>query len=183
MFIDYKDIGDRIVQKRREIGLSQKELAELLNISNNHLSNIENGKAGPSFELFILLCKELKVSSDFIIFDYIHPSPSDALTEKIRLCTDENKIIIATGAYIGEGFDDSTLDVLFLTMPISGKTRLTQYAGRLHRKNVNKKEILIYDYVDDNFSKTRNMFLKRKKIYNNMGYEIINEQSQQILNI
>ena len=95
----------------------------------------------------------------------------------------ENKIIIATGAYIGEGFDDSTLDVLFLTMPISGKTRLTQYAGRLHRKNVNKKEILIYDYVDDNFSKTRNMFLKRKKIYNNMGYEIINEQSQQILNI
>lgn len=95
MFIDYKDIGDRIVQKRRELGLSQKELAELLNISNNHLSNIENGKAGPSFELFILLCKELRVSSDFIIFDYIYPNPSDSLMEKIKLCTDENKIIIA----------------------------------------------------------------------------------------
>ena len=95
----------------------------------------------------------------------------------------KNKIIIATGAYIGEGFDDSSLDVLFLTMPISGNTRLTQYAGRLHRKNSTKKEILIYDYVDDNFSKTRNMFLKRKKIYNNMGYEIINEQSQQVMNI
>ena len=77
----------------------------------------------------------------------------------------DNKIIVSTGSYIGEGFDDSKLDVLFLTMPISGETRVTQYAGRLHRKNVNKKEILIYDYVDNNFPKTRNMFLRRKKTY------------------
>ena len=56
----------------------------------------------------------------------------------------ENKIIISTGSYIGEGFDDSKLDVLFLTMPISGKTRLTQYAGRLHRKDKDKKEIIIF---------------------------------------
>ena len=86
-----------------------------------------------------------------------------------------NKIIVATGSYIGEGFDDSRLDVLFLTMPISGNTRLTQYVGRLHRKNVDKKEILVYDYVDDNFAKTRNMFLKRKKNYEKMGYEIVDE--------
>ena len=88
---------------------------------------------------------------------------------------EDNKIIVATGAYIGEGFDDSKLDVLFLTMPISGQTRVTQYAGRLHRKDNNKTEILIYDYIDDNFSKTRNMFLKRKKTYEKLGYEIIEE--------
>ena len=93
----------------------------------------------------------------------------------------ENKIIVATGSYIGEGFDDSKLDVLFLTMPISGQTRVTQYAGRLHRKDDSKKEILIYDYVDDNFSKTRNMFLKRKKTYEKLGYEIVDESEQQIL--
>lgn len=86
-----------------------------------------------------------------------------------------NKIIVATGSYIGEGFDDSKLDVLFLTMPISGQTRVTQYAGRLHRKDSNKKEILIYDYIDDNFPKTRNMFLKRKKTYEKLGYEIVEE--------
>lgn len=85
----------------------------------------------------------------------------------------ENKIIVATGSYIGEGFDDSKLDTLFLTMPISGQTRVTQYAGRLHRKDDNKKEILIYDYVDDNFPKPRNMFLKRKKTYEKLGYEIV----------
>lgn len=88
---------------------------------------------------------------------------------------EENKIIVATGSYIGEGFDDSKLDVLFLTMPISGQTRVTQYAGRLHRQDGNKKEILIYDYIDDNFSKTRNMFLKRKKTYEKLGYEIVEE--------
>ena len=93
----------------------------------------------------------------------------------------DNKIIVATGSYIGEGFDDSKLDVLFLTMPISGQTRVTQYAGRLHRKDYNKKEILIYDYVDDNFSKTRNMFLKRKKTYEKLGYEIVDENEQKIL--
>ena len=88
---------------------------------------------------------------------------------------EDNKIIVATGAYIGEGFDDSKLDVLFLTMPISGQTRVTQYAGRLNRQDSNKKEILIYDYIDDNFSKTRNMFLKRKKTYEKLGYEIVEE--------
>ncbi len=86
-----------------------------------------------------------------------------------------NKIIVATGSYIGEGFDDSKLNVLFLTMPISGETRVTQYVGRLHRKDDNKKEILIYDYVDDNFAKTRNMFLKRRKTYEKLGYEIVED--------
>lgn len=95
----------------------------------------------------------------------------------------DNKIIVATGSYIGEGFDDSKLDVLFLTMPISGQTRVTQYAGRLHRQDSNKKEILIYDYIDDNFSKTRNMFLKRKKTYEKLGYEIVEESEYMNLNI
>lgn len=86
-----------------------------------------------------------------------------------------NKIILATGSYIGEGFDDSTLDVLFLTMPISGITKVIQYTGRLHRKDDNKKEIIIYDYVDDNFKQTRNMYEKRKKTYLKLGYELIED--------
>lgn len=98
------------------------------------------------------------------------------LNDEINL-NNSNKIIISTGSYIGEGFDDNKLDVLFLTMPISGKTRVIQYAGRLHRRNENKKEILIYDYVDDNFAKTRNMFLKRKSTYEKLGYEIVSEGS------
>lgn len=96
----------------------------------------------------------------------------DDLKENI-IENNQNKIILATGSYIGEGFDDSSLDVLFLTMPISGITKVTQYTGRLHRKNENKKEIIVYDYVDDNFKQTRNMFERRKKTYKRLGYEIV----------
>ena len=67
------------------------------------------------------------------------------------------------------------MDVLFLTMPISGITKVIQYTGRLHRKNKDKKEIIVYDYVDDNFKQTRSMFEKRKKIYEKLGYEIENK--------
>ena len=102
----------------------------------------------------------------------------DKLDEEIKE-KGENKIIVATGSCLGEGFDDSSLDTLFLTMPGSGETKITQYLGRLHRKNENKKEIKVYDYVDDNYSKTRNMFLKRKRIYQKLGYEIIDWEEKE----
>lgn len=100
----------------------------------------------------------------------------DELNSNLTL-NKENKIIIATSSCIGEGFDDSSLEVLFLTMPISGVNRIIQYTGRLHRTNETKKEIIVYDYIDDNFLQTRNMFLKRKKTYEKMGYEIIDKSA------
>jgi superfamily II DNA or RNA helicase len=61
---------------------------------------------------------------------------------------DKNIILVATGHFIGEGFDEPRLDTLFLAMPISWKGTLQQYAGRLHRLFKTKKEVRIYDYVD-----------------------------------
>jgi superfamily II DNA or RNA helicase len=52
---------------------------------------------------------------------------------------DESRVILATGSYIGEGFDDARLDTLFLAMPISWKGTLQQYVGRLHRLHDNKR--------------------------------------------
>ena len=66
-------------------------------------------------------------------------------------------VILATGRYIGEGFDEPRLDTLFLTMPVSWKGILQQYAGRLHRMHDNKEEVVIYDYVDGNIVMTRRM--------------------------
>lgn len=101
----------------------------------------------------------------------------DELSDNIRL-NNENKIILATSASIGEGFDDSSLEVLFLTMPISGVNRIIQYVGRLHRKKENKNEVEVFDYVDDNFSMIRNMFLKRKKGSQKVRYEVIEDNYQ-----
>ena len=82
-------------------------------------------------------------------------------------------MIVATGRYLGEGFDDERLDTLFLTLPISWRGTLIQYAGRLHRQNENKREVIIYDYVDFEVAMLTRMFAKRRKGYHAMGYDII----------
>ena len=82
----------------------------------------------------------------------------------------EERLIIATGRYIGEGFDDSRLDTLFLTMPISWHGTLAQYAGRLHRLHQSKKEVIIYDYIDSSIPMFLKMAEKRTKGYEKLGY-------------
>jgi superfamily II DNA or RNA helicase len=84
----------------------------------------------------------------------------------------EPRIIVATGRYIGEGFDDPRLDTLFLAMPISWHGTLAQYAGRLHRLHHAKKEVIIYDYVDRQVPMLARMAEKRMKGYTRLGYAI-----------
>ena len=80
-------------------------------------------------------------------------------------------MLIATGRYLGEGFDDARLDTLFLTMPISWKGTLAQYAGRLHRLHPSKVEVVIYDYVDSGEPVLARMAAKRRVGYRSLGYE------------
>jgi len=83
---------------------------------------------------------------------------------------DEERLVLATGCYIGEGFDDARLDTLFLAMPISWKGTLIQYSGRLHRRHTRKTEVRIYDYVDRNVPMLVRMFEKRLRTYRAIGY-------------
>ena len=82
----------------------------------------------------------------------------------------DSMIIVATGKYIGEGFDYPRLDTLFLAMPISWKGNVAQYAGRLHREYEGKTEVRIYDYVDIHVSLCESMYRKRLKGYAAIGY-------------
>jgi len=94
-----------------------------------------------------------------------------ALSDQIAGIPDnEERILIATGRYIGEGFDDSRLDTLFLVMPISWHGTLQQYAGRLHRLHENKRTVQVYDYVDSHVPMLQRMYEKRQKGYRRMGY-------------
>jgi superfamily II DNA or RNA helicase len=83
----------------------------------------------------------------------------------------KNIILVATGHFIGEGFDEPRLDTLFLAMPISWKGTLQQYAGRLHRLFKTKKEVRIYDYVDIQVKMLERMYQKRLNGYASMGYK------------
>ena len=82
------------------------------------------------------------------------------------------KVICATGRYLGEGFDESRLDTLFLTLPVSWKGIIVQYAGRLHRLHDMKKEVVIYDYVDLDIPMLAKMYKRRLRGYSAMGYEV-----------
>ena len=86
----------------------------------------------------------------------------------------EQLVIVATGKYVGEGFDYPRLDTLFLALPISWKGLLTQYAGRLHREYEGKKDIRIYDYIDIHEPICDSMYRKRLKGYAAIGYKTIN---------
>jgi len=84
----------------------------------------------------------------------------------------ESRVILATGSYIGEGFDDARLDTLFLAMPISWKGTLQQYVGRLHRLHDNKRFVQVYDYVDNYVLMLARMYERRLKGYSTIGYVV-----------
>jgi len=90
----------------------------------------------------------------------------------------KERVLIATGRYIGEGFDDARLDTLLLALPISWKGTLQQYAGRLHRNFDGKKEVRIYDYVDTAIPMLMRMYDKRINGYKAIGYSIQGERKQ-----
>lgn len=94
------------------------------------------------------------------------------ITETLKnIPDDEERVLIATGRYLGEGFDDARLDTLLLVMPVSWKGTLAQYVGRLHRLHHAKTEVLIYDYVDEIPMLVR-MSEKRVSGYKSLGYSV-----------
>lgn len=84
----------------------------------------------------------------------------------------ETLILVATGSLIGEGFDYPRLDTLFMAMPVSFESIVTQYAGRLNRDYVGKENVIVYDYVDSHIPMFDNMYAKRLKAYKQIGYDV-----------
>ena len=97
----------------------------------------------------------------------------EAIAQLAAVPADESRVVIATGKFIGEGFDDSRLDTLFLTMPVSWRGIIAQYAGRLHRLHDGKHEVRIHDYADLDIPMLSRMFDKRCAGYEAVGYTIL----------
>lgn len=84
----------------------------------------------------------------------------------------ESLTVVATGSYIGEGFDQKRFDTLLLAAPVSFEGTLSQYVGRLHRENDGKTEVRVYDYIDVTVPLSAVMYRKRLKAYANQGYSV-----------
>jgi superfamily II DNA or RNA helicase len=146
-----QDIAAAYAQRREILVLSERLdhldlLADSLGACTNYLFVLKGG----------LGKKRLK-----IIMENIRNVPSGS-----------NRIILATGKYLGEGFDLPCLDTLFLVFPFSWKGTLIQYAGRLNRSAQGKTEIRIYDYVDEKVPVLQRMFKRRMKGYRDLGFTI-----------
>src|SRR6202035_4065983 len=86
---------------------------------------------------------------------------------------EEGRVILATGKYIGEGFDDPRLDTLFLTLPVSWRGTIAQYVGRVHCLYDGKREVRVHDYADLNVPMLARMFDRRCRGYEAVGYTIV----------
>jgi superfamily II DNA or RNA helicase len=121
--------------------------------------------------LAVLLSQQIQ--NVFVMAGGMGKKQRKQLSEQIAsIPADQPRLIVATGRYLGEGFDDERLDTLFLSLPISWRGTLTQYAGRLHRLNAAKREVIMYDYVDFEVPVLARMHARRRSGYKSIGYEI-----------
>lgn len=114
-----------------------------------------------------------RIKSVFVLSGGMGDKKRNKLMDALKLVPEhEERLILATGRYLGEGFDDARLDTLFLSLPVSWRGTVAQYAGRLHRDYDQKREVIIYDYVDDKVPVLARMYKKRVKGYKAIGYEL-----------
>lgn len=114
-----------------------------------------------------------RVPNVFVLSSGVGVKKRAELTERMAAVPEgEPTILVATGRLVGEGFDDARLDTLFLAMPISWRGTLQQCAGRLHRLHDDKREVIIYDYMDPQVPMLARMWEKRLRGYRAMGYRV-----------
>ena len=97
----------------------------------------------------------------------------EALAQLAATPSDRKPLLLATGRFIGEGFDDARLDTLFVTLPVSWHGTVAQYVGRLHRLHEGKREVTVYDYADLEVPMLSRMFERRCRGYEAVGYTIL----------
>ena len=95
MAIDYVKIGERIHTSRVASGLSQEALAEMVNLTRNHLSNIENGRKAPSLEATISIAEALKITPDALLIDSFPTTDSNDIDQLFAGCpADEAAVLL-----------------------------------------------------------------------------------------
>ncbi|MBU8879645.1 DEAD/DEAH box helicase [Bacillus sp. FJAT-29790] len=185
-----RPFGHRLIPRKTNFNTKKTEFHEIyaelasdssrnLQIFDDVLKSLEEGRSPiiltERLEHLEILKNQFNRFAKNIIVLAGNMKKKDQKKELERLSTipsNEERLIIATGKFIGAGFDDARLDTLFLTMPISWKGTLQQYVGRLRRHYDSKQVVQVYDFVDEKVPVLKTMYEKRVAGYNSMGYVI-----------
>ncbi len=143
------DVVEALSEGRRCLVLSQWK---------DHCRLLAEGLHGRGVSPVVLEGSLGKRARDAIVRQIEHRSPAEQL------------VVVATGQYLGEGFDCPQLDTLFLAFPVSFKGRLVQYTGRLMRANQDKTNVRVYDYADTRVPVLRAMHTRRLATYKSLGF-------------
>jgi superfamily II DNA or RNA helicase len=113
-----------------------------------------------------------KGKNPFVLSGGIGKKERSLILETIADTSPEKELlVVATGQYLGEGFDCPRIDTLFLTFPVSFKGKIVQYVGRTLRTHQGKKSVLVYDYFDANIPILSRMHMRRLKTYRTLGFK------------
>jgi len=146
------DVMESVGQGRSPLVLTER---------NEHLDRLERGLSDKIGQLVVLRAG-------------LGKKQRQAIAERLAaMAHDEPRVVLATGKHVGEGFDDPRLDTLFLTLAVSWRGTIAQYAGRLHRLCDGKREVRIYDYADLNVPILARMFDRRCRGYEAVGYTVL----------
>ncbi|NJP38632.1 DEAD/DEAH box helicase [Alkalicoccus luteus] len=145
----FNDVLEALDRNRSPIVLSQRIA---------HINELE-GRFQKFVKHVIVLHGQMRVKEKREAFEKLAAIPSD-----------EERLILATGGFVGEGFDDPRLDTLFLVMPIKWSGSVEQYVGRLHRSYAGKESVEVYDYVDKQVPALKAAYKSRLAGYKRLGY-------------
>lgn len=95
LYIDFKSLGKRIAQRRIALGYKQNELAEKADMSNNYLSNIENGHSIPSLTTFANICMQLETTPDMFLLGTVKTNDiPQNIIDNLKLCNNQSLELI-----------------------------------------------------------------------------------------
>ena len=123
-------------------------------------------------DLLVAECRKICPNVIRLVGNDSAKAKREAMAQLSRVPNDEPLVVVATGKYVGEGFDLPRLDTLMLALPVSWKGLIAQYTGRLHRNYPGKTETRIYDYIDLRVPICDSMYRKRLHGYKAVGYSI-----------
>jgi transcriptional regulator with XRE-family HTH domain len=89
-----KDMGQRIMVRRKALRMTQEELAEKLGVSTQMISNLELGKKAIRPDNLAKVCEVLELRADFVLTGYNTKTAVDAVAEKlIQLTAEELQMV------------------------------------------------------------------------------------------